>query len=142
MQDTLAPPGITLPSYGYDRAQRLTTLSKAIGGVTNTNHSHTLNTEDNRTALSEYVSGITGSSRSVVRGQVDDPARDGDRNSLDSSLRVEPRLRLGEVEAHGTNRDPLAFGDLLVSQSARGESQYAHLRGCQQSRTSRGIGHG
>ena len=55
---------VTLPSgmvttYGYDRAQRLTSLSNVLSGTSITSHTYTLDAEGNRTALSEFVSGIT-----------------------------------------------------------------------------------
>jgi RHS repeat-associated protein len=46
-------------TYTYDRAQRLTNLSNVISGTTITSHAYTLDAEGNRTALSEFVFGIT-----------------------------------------------------------------------------------
>jgi RHS repeat-associated protein len=55
---------VTLPSsmvttYTYDRAQRLTSLTNVISSTTITSHAYTLDAEGNRTALTEFVSGIT-----------------------------------------------------------------------------------
>ena len=65
---TYSPAGLaltaTLPNglvttYTYDRAQRLTNLTNVVGSTTITSHSYTLDAEGNRTAQSEFVSGIT-----------------------------------------------------------------------------------
>ena len=46
-------------TYSYDRVQRLTDLTNARAGATITSHAYTLDNEGDRTALSEFVSGIT-----------------------------------------------------------------------------------
>lgn len=61
------PKTVTLPNalgglvttYGYDRADRLTTLTNTVGATTITSHAYTLDGEGNRTALDEFVAGIT-----------------------------------------------------------------------------------
>jgi len=52
-------PGGMVTTYAYDRAQRLVSLANVLSGVTITSHAYTLDPAGNRTALSEYVSGIT-----------------------------------------------------------------------------------
>lgn len=56
---TATLPNALVSTYTYDRAQRLTNLTNAIGATTITSHAYTLDSAGNRTALSEYVSGIT-----------------------------------------------------------------------------------
>ena len=65
---TYTPAGLaataTLPNglvttYTYDRAQRLTNLTNVVGSTTITSHAYTLDAEGNRTAQTEFVSGIT-----------------------------------------------------------------------------------
>ena len=65
---TYTPAGLaataTLPNglvttYTYDRAQRLTNLTNVVGSTTITSHAYTLDSEGNRTAQTEFVSGIT-----------------------------------------------------------------------------------
>jgi RHS repeat-associated protein len=68
---TYTPAGLaataTLPNglvttYTYDRAQRLTNLTNVVGSTTITSHAYTLDSEGNRTAQTEFVSGITSGS--------------------------------------------------------------------------------
>lgn len=59
---TVTLPNGMVTTYGYDRAQRLTSLTNVLSGTTITSHSYTVDNEGNRTALSEYVSGITSGS--------------------------------------------------------------------------------
>ena len=56
---TVSLPNGLLTTYTYDRAHRLTGVTNAIGQTTITSHAYTLDNEGNRTALSEFVSGIT-----------------------------------------------------------------------------------
>jgi RHS repeat-associated protein len=56
---TLAVPGGMTTTYGYDRAQRLVSLTNAVGAITVSSHAYTLDAEGNRTALAEYLSGVT-----------------------------------------------------------------------------------
>jgi RHS repeat-associated protein len=51
--------GTLFTNYTYDRAQRLTSLTNVVGSTTVTSHDYTLDNEGDRTALAEYVSGIT-----------------------------------------------------------------------------------
>ena len=44
----------------YDRARRLTQLTNAVGATTVSQDTYTLDAEGNRTALDEFVQGITG----------------------------------------------------------------------------------
>lgn len=54
----LAPNGL-LTKYDYDRAQRLTSVHNSVGPSTRSRHAYTLDREGNRTALYEFVEGIT-----------------------------------------------------------------------------------
>ena len=56
---TVTLPNGLVTSYTYDRAQRLTNLTNVVGSTTITSHTYTLDAEGNRTAQSEFVSGIT-----------------------------------------------------------------------------------
>lgn len=56
---TVTLPNSMITTYTYDRAQRLTNLTNVISSTTITSHAYTLDSEGNRTALSEFVSGIT-----------------------------------------------------------------------------------
>jgi RHS repeat-associated protein len=56
---TLSYPNGMTATYTYDRAQRLTSLVNAIGATTITSHAYTLDAAGNRTALDEFVAGIT-----------------------------------------------------------------------------------
>jgi RHS repeat-associated protein len=56
---TAALPNGLVTTYTYDRAQRLTALTNVVGSTTITSHSYTLDAEGNRTAQTEFVSGIT-----------------------------------------------------------------------------------
>jgi RHS repeat-associated protein len=46
-------------TYVYDHAHRLTEVSSAVGSTRVTDHLYSLDAQGNRTALAEYVSGIT-----------------------------------------------------------------------------------
>jgi RHS repeat-associated protein len=59
---TVTLPNSMVTTYTYDRAQRLTNLSNVISSTTITSHAYTLDSVGNRTALSEFVSGITSGS--------------------------------------------------------------------------------
>jgi RHS repeat-associated protein len=59
LASTLQYPNGTRASYTYDRAQRLTQLVNAVGATTITRDAYTLDPEGNRTALDEFVQGIT-----------------------------------------------------------------------------------
>jgi hypothetical protein len=62
---TATLPNGLVTTYPYDRAQRLTNLTNVVGSTTITSHAYTLDSEGNRTAQTEFVSGITtGSSDS------------------------------------------------------------------------------
>jgi len=56
---TLTYPNTMHANYVYDRAQRLTQITNAVGATTITQHTYTLDAEGNRTALDEYVQGLT-----------------------------------------------------------------------------------
>lgn len=56
---SIALPNGMATTYTYDRPQRLTLLENKVGATTITRHSYTLDNEGNRTALAEFVSGIT-----------------------------------------------------------------------------------
>jgi RHS repeat-associated protein len=56
---TVTLPNSMVTTYTYDRAQRLTNLTNIVGSTTITSHAYTLDAEGNRTALSEFISGIT-----------------------------------------------------------------------------------
>lgn len=56
---SLAYPNGMRATYTYDRAQRLTQLTNALNSTTITQDTYTLDAEGNRTALDEYVQGIT-----------------------------------------------------------------------------------
>jgi RHS repeat-associated protein len=56
---TVTLPNSMVTTYTYDRAQRLTNLTNVISSTTITSHAYTLDSEGNRTALAEFVSGIT-----------------------------------------------------------------------------------
>ncbi|HET7699857.1 MAG TPA: DUF6531 domain-containing protein [Candidatus Limnocylindria bacterium] len=56
---SLAYPNGLTASYAYDRAQRLTQIINAVGETTITQHSYGLDPEGNRTALDEFVQGLT-----------------------------------------------------------------------------------
>ncbi|MGH3085662.1 MAG: hypothetical protein ACRDNP_16675, partial [Gaiellaceae bacterium] len=56
---TLTLPNGMTTTYSYDRAQRLTNLVNATASSTVSSHAYTLDAEGNRTALDEYVQGIT-----------------------------------------------------------------------------------
>lgn len=64
--------GGMVTTYGYDRAQRLTSLTNKVGAVDVTTHAYTLDGEGNRTALAEYVSGITPAGQSEPFGMTYD----------------------------------------------------------------------
>jgi len=59
---TVTLPNSMVTTYTYDRAQRLTNLTNVISSTTITSHAYTLDSAGNRTALSEFVSGITSGS--------------------------------------------------------------------------------
>jgi RHS repeat-associated protein len=62
---TATLPNGLVTTYSYDRARRLTNLSNVVGSTTITSHAYTLDSQGNRTAQTEFVSGITtGSSDS------------------------------------------------------------------------------
>jgi RHS repeat-associated protein len=65
---TVTLPNGLLTTYSYDRAQRLTNLTNVVGSTNITTHSYTLDNEGNRTAQSEFVSGITGPGQSETFG--------------------------------------------------------------------------
>lgn len=54
----IVPGGLTT-AYGYDRAHRLTSLANAVGAATIISHTYTFDGAGNRTALAEFVAGIT-----------------------------------------------------------------------------------
>ena len=56
---TVSVPGGLTTTYAYDRAQRLMSLVNAVSSTTITSHAYTLDAEGNRTALAEFVSGIS-----------------------------------------------------------------------------------
>ena len=56
---TVTLPNNMVTTYSYDRAQRLSSLTNVLGPTTITSHTYTLDNEGNRTALTEFVSGIT-----------------------------------------------------------------------------------
>jgi RHS repeat-associated protein len=56
---TLLVPGGMTTTYGYDNAQRLTSLTNVTGSGTISSHAYTLDGEGNRVALDETVAGIT-----------------------------------------------------------------------------------
>src|SRR2546428_10357773 len=56
---TATLPNGLVTTYTYDRGQRLTNLTNVVGATTITSHAYTLDAEGNRTAQSEFVSGIT-----------------------------------------------------------------------------------
>ncbi len=56
---TVGAPGGLITTYTYDRAQRLSSLVNAVGATTITSHAYTLDSEGNRTALAEFLAGIT-----------------------------------------------------------------------------------
>lgn len=56
---TVTLPNSMVTTYTYDRAQRLTNLTNVISSTTITSHAYTLDNAGNRTALTEFVSGIT-----------------------------------------------------------------------------------
>lgn len=62
LAETVTLPNSMVTTYTYDRAQRLTDLTNVISSTTITSHAYTLDSEGNRTALAEFVSGITGGS--------------------------------------------------------------------------------
>lgn len=59
LADTVSVPGGIVVDYGYDRAQRLTSLTNMVGATPITTHSYTLDAEGNRTQLVEFLSGVT-----------------------------------------------------------------------------------
>ncbi len=65
---TISVPGGMTTTYGYDRAQRLTSLVNAVSSTTITSHAYTLDAEGNRTALDEFVSGISAPGSSDAFG--------------------------------------------------------------------------
>jgi len=63
---TVTLPNGLVTTYTYDRAQRLTALTNVVGSTTITSHSYTLDNQGNRTAQTEFISGITtGASDSI-----------------------------------------------------------------------------
>lgn len=56
---TLTLPNGLVTTYTHDRAQRLTRIENKVGATVISDHSYTLDPEGNRTALAEFVSGIT-----------------------------------------------------------------------------------
>ena len=56
---TVTLPNGLVTTYTYDRAHRLTNLTNVVGSTTITSHAYTLDNEGNRTAQTEFVSGIT-----------------------------------------------------------------------------------
>jgi RHS repeat-associated protein len=56
---TVTLPNGLVTTYTFDRAQRLTNLTNIVGSTTITSHAYTLDSEGNRTAQTEFVSGIT-----------------------------------------------------------------------------------
>lgn len=56
---TATLPNGLVTTYTYDRAQRLTNLTNVVGSTNITTHAYTLDNEGNRTAQTEFVSGIT-----------------------------------------------------------------------------------
>jgi RHS repeat-associated protein len=59
LADTISVPGGMTIDYGYDTAQRLTSLTNKVGATAITTHAYTLDAEGNRTALAEFLSGVT-----------------------------------------------------------------------------------
>jgi RHS repeat-associated protein len=110
---TLQYPNTMLASYTYDRAQRLTQITNAVGATTVTQHTYTLDAEGNRTALDEYVQGITPpvltwsasvQVNSVATGTQDHPAialgADG------ASYLLWDDSRSGNADIYFARRDP------------------------------------
>jgi RHS repeat-associated protein len=56
---TVTAPGGLTTTYTYDPAHRLTEVLNKVGSATITDHAYTLDYAGNRTALDEFVSGIT-----------------------------------------------------------------------------------
>jgi RHS repeat-associated protein len=56
---TATLPNGLVTTYTYDRTLRLTNLTNVVGSTTITSHAYTLDSEGNRTAQTEFVSGIT-----------------------------------------------------------------------------------
>jgi RHS repeat-associated protein len=59
LASSVSVPGGMTTTYTYDKAHRLTQLVSAVGANTVSSDAYTLDNEGNRTALDEFVSGIT-----------------------------------------------------------------------------------
>jgi RHS repeat-associated protein len=59
LAQTVALPNGLVTTYAFDRAQRLALVRNAVGTTTRTRHAYTLDAVGNRTALDEYVEGLT-----------------------------------------------------------------------------------
>ena len=132
---TLSYPNTMLASYAYDRAQRLTQVTNAVGATTITQHAYTLDAEGNRTALDEYVQGLTPPVQTWPASvQVNDVAT-GQQDRPDIALGADGATYLiwddyrtgGQGDIYFSRRDP-ATGTWSASQKVNddvnGGTQY------------------
>jgi RHS repeat-associated protein len=91
---TLLLPNNLLTTYTYDRGQRLTLVLNAVGTTTRTRHAYTLDAEGNRTALDEYVDGITAAPSTTWAASVKANSDTG------TTVQDHPAIALGADGAH------------------------------------------
>ena len=106
---TVAVPGGMTTTYGYDNAQRLTSLVNATGAGTVTSHLYTLDNEGNRTALDELLpSGALASVK--VNSDAGTTVQDHPDVALGADLAsylIWDDARDGNANIYFSRRDPL-----------------------------------
>jgi len=132
---TLSYPNTMLANYTYDRAQRLTQITNAVGATTVTQHTYTLDAEGNRTALDEYVQGLTQPVQTWSASvQVNDVAT-GQQDRPDIALGADGATYLiwddyrtgGQGDIYFSRRDPTTgtwSANQKVNDDVNGGTQY------------------
>jgi len=110
---TLLLPNNLLTTYTYDRGQRLTLVLNAVGTTTRTRHAYTLDAEGNRTALDEYVDGITAAPSTTWAASVKVNSDTG------TTVQDHPAIALGADGAHYLIWDDARDGNANIYFSRR-----------------------
>jgi len=110
---TLLLPNNLLTTYSYDRGQRLTLVLNAVGTTTRTRHAYTLDAEGNRTALDEYVEGITAAPSTTWAASVKANSDTG------TTVQDHPAIAIGADGAHYLIWDDARDGNANIYFSRR-----------------------
>ncbi|MEK6225545.1 MAG: RHS repeat-associated core domain-containing protein [Chloroflexota bacterium] len=105
---TLTVPGGMTTTYGYDNAQRLTSLLNSTSGGTITNDTYTLDNEGNRTAIDEVASGILASVK--VNSDAGTVVQDHPAMAIgadNASYLIWDDARSGNADIEFAKRDPI-----------------------------------